>query len=94
MIDATEALLDVAKESSDRFPHLKSCLGGINALVKHYITISDFSWARLTDFSQQSKDVNDKLEELIPCLTKLGKGLAKADANVSRRLRGSRNWQG
>ena len=29
-------LLDIAKESSDAFPPLKSCLGGINALIKHY----------------------------------------------------------
>ena len=29
-------LLDIAKESSDGFPPLKSCLGGINALIKHY----------------------------------------------------------
>ena len=29
-------LLDVAKESSDVFPPLKSCLGGISALTKHY----------------------------------------------------------
>jgi len=29
-------LLDIAKESSDVFPPLKSCLGGINALIKHY----------------------------------------------------------
>jgi len=53
--------------------------------------ISIFSWARLTDFSQQSKDVNDKLNELIPWLTKLREGLAKVDANddqqeVERRI--------
>ena len=29
-------LLDIAKESSDAFPPLKSCLGGISALIKHY----------------------------------------------------------
>jgi len=29
-------LLDVAKESSDWFPPLKSALGGVNALIKHY----------------------------------------------------------
>ena len=28
-------LLDVSHESSEWFPPLKSCLGGINALVKH-----------------------------------------------------------
>ena len=35
-IDAAKMLLDIAKESSDVFPPLKSCLGGINALIKHY----------------------------------------------------------
>lgn len=29
-------LLDIAKESSDAFPPLKSCLGFITALIKHY----------------------------------------------------------
>lgn len=29
-------LADIAKESTDAFPPLKSCLGGINALIKHY----------------------------------------------------------
>jgi len=43
--------------------------------------ISNLSWARLTDFSQQSKDVSDKLEELIPWLNKLLEGLAKVDAD-------------
>jgi len=43
--------------------------------------ISHFSWARLTDSPQQSKDVSDKLDELIPWLKKLLEGLAKVDAN-------------
>ena len=29
-------LLDIAKESADSLPPLKSCLGGINAVIKHY----------------------------------------------------------
>ena len=29
-------LLDIAKESSDCFPLLKSALGFVNALIKHY----------------------------------------------------------
>jgi len=33
-------LLDVAKESSDVFPPLKSVLGGVNALIKHYEVLS------------------------------------------------------
>ena len=34
--DCAKILLDVAKESSDWFPPLKSALGGVNALIKHY----------------------------------------------------------
>ena len=29
-------VLDIAKESSDCFPFLKSALGFVNALIKHY----------------------------------------------------------
>ena len=35
-VDATKSLLDIANESADAFPPLKSCLGGINALIKYY----------------------------------------------------------
>jgi len=34
--DGAKILLDVAKESSDWFPPLKSALGGVNALIKHH----------------------------------------------------------
>jgi len=34
--DGVKILLDVAKESADWFPPLKSALGGVNALIKHY----------------------------------------------------------
>jgi len=34
--DSIKILLDVAKESSDWFPPLKSALGGVSALIKHY----------------------------------------------------------
>ena len=37
------------------------------------------SWARVTGSSQECKDVKDKLEELIPWLTKLLESLAKVD---------------
>ena len=36
VVDGTKILLDVAKESADWFPPLKSALGGVNALIKHY----------------------------------------------------------
>jgi len=35
-IDAMKMLLNIAKESADACPPLKSCLGGIEALIKHY----------------------------------------------------------
>ena len=34
--DVAKILLDIAKESADWFPPLKSALGGVNALIKHY----------------------------------------------------------
>jgi len=36
VVDAAKILLDVAKESADWFPPLKSALGGMTALIKHY----------------------------------------------------------
>ena len=35
-VDCAKILLDIAAESSDWFPPLKSALGGVNALIKHY----------------------------------------------------------
>ena len=37
--DGAKILLDIAKESSDWFGPLKSALGGMNALIKHYEVI-------------------------------------------------------
>ena len=34
--NALKILLDIAKESSDWFPPLKSALGGVSALIKYY----------------------------------------------------------
>ena len=42
VVDATKILLDIAKESSDWFPPLKSALGGVNALIKHYEVFVEF----------------------------------------------------
>ena len=36
IVGGANILLDVANESSDWFPPLKSALGGVNALIKHY----------------------------------------------------------
>ena len=35
VVDFAKILLDVAKESSDWLPPLKSALGGVSALIKH-----------------------------------------------------------
>jgi hypothetical protein len=34
--DGAKILLDIAKGSADWFPPLKSALGGVNALIRHY----------------------------------------------------------
>ncbi|KAF9785412.1 hypothetical protein BJ322DRAFT_1108847 [Thelephora terrestris] len=67
-IDGTKILLDIAKESSDAFPPLKSCLGGITALIRHY---------------EECKDVEDKLKDLIPWLIKLKYYVTKGSASGS-----------
>ena len=36
MVSGVKILLDIAKESADWFPPLKSALGGVNALINHY----------------------------------------------------------
>ena len=36
VVDGAKILLDIAKESSDWFSPLKSALGGVSALIKHY----------------------------------------------------------
>ena len=42
VVDGAKILLDIAKESSDWFPPLKSALGGVSALVKHYEVLVEF----------------------------------------------------
>ena len=39
--EGVKILLDVAKESADWFPPLKSALGGVSALVKHYEVLGE-----------------------------------------------------
>jgi len=41
-VDGVKILLDIAKESSDWFPPLKSALGGVSAVIKHYEVRSFF----------------------------------------------------
>ena len=72
-------LLDIGKESSDAFPPLKSCLGGINALIKHYeVGLRDTGLGLTDEYEQQYNDVKDKLDDLIPWVKKLLVSLAKA----------------
>jgi len=40
--DGAKLLLDIAKESSDWFPPLKSALGEMSALIEHYEVLVEF----------------------------------------------------
>jgi hypothetical protein len=70
--DGAKILLDIAKESSDWCTPLKSVLGGVSALVKHYeVRIERMAVAHsLRECSQQFEDVKDKIEDLIPHLNR------------------------
>ena len=74
--------LDIAGESADAFPPLKSCFGCINALIKHYDVgfYRTIGPALLIYLSQQSKDIEDKIESLIPWLTRLKDCMTKPSA--------------
>ena len=66
--DGAKIILDVAKESADWFPPLKSALGGVNALVRHYeVSVAD-SCATVVHIliwrSQEFKGVKEKIEAL------------------------------
>jgi hypothetical protein len=83
VVDCMKILLDIAKESSDWFGPLKSALGGVNALIKHYevfvecITVAPNSHER----SQQFEDVKEKIEDLIPHLNRFKQNADAAMAN-------------
>jgi hypothetical protein len=68
--DGAKILLDIAKESSEWFPPLKSALGGVGALIKHYeVWIERVGVAHsLHERSQEFADVRDQIEDLIPHL--------------------------
>jgi len=44
VVDSAKILLDIAKESADWFPPLKSALGGVNALIKHFEVYRSGGW--------------------------------------------------
>ena len=48
-MNGVKILLDIAKESSDWFPPLKSALGGVNTLIKHYEVGCSVSFLSHTD---------------------------------------------
>ncbi|KAF9790951.1 hypothetical protein BJ322DRAFT_418044 [Thelephora terrestris] len=64
--DAMRILLSLATDSADACPPLKSCLGGITALIKLY---------------DETKDVEDKVGDLIPWLNKLKNNMTTASAS-------------
>lgn len=65
-------LLDIAKESSDACAPLKSCLGGICALIKHHeVRPLNRTVISLIYSSKEFKDVEEQLVNLIPWLNKL-----------------------
>ena len=43
--DDAKVLLDVAEESANWFPPLKSALGGVSALIKHFEVLVDWMTA-------------------------------------------------
>ena len=91
-IDATKSLLDIANEASDVFPPLKSCLGGINALIKYYEVCLPPIPHDLTDVSTQGcKDVEDNLRDLVLWLTKLKDSLTTTSSDNNREEAERRN---
>ena len=87
-------LLDVAKESSDWFPPLKSALGGVNALIKHYeVRVEGIVVAHNSHRpSQHSKNVKEKVEDLIIQLDSFKQNITTAvvdgDPEETNRRRG------
>jgi hypothetical protein len=91
VVDGVKIFLDIAKESSDWFGPLKSALGCVNALIKHYevfvqwITVAHNSHKR----SQQFEDVKEKIEDLVPHLNRFKQNAdaAMADGDQAEKNR-------
>jgi septation ring formation regulator EzrA len=83
VVDGVKILLDIAKESSDWFCPLKSALGGMNALIKHYeVYVECMAVAHNShERSQQFEDVKEKIEDLIPHLNRFKQNANAAMAN-------------
>ena len=41
-MDDAKIFLDIAEESADWFPPLKSALGGVSALIKHFEVLAEW----------------------------------------------------
>ena len=87
-------LLDVAKESSDYFPPLKSALGFVNALIKHYEVCSSgsaLSYKSDNWMPQHCEDVKEKIEEFIPLLERFKQDftVARSDGDQAEKQRRS-----
>ena len=78
IVNCGKILLDVAKECSDWFPPLKTALGAVSALVKHYEVLpeSTIVMCNSPDPSQQYEDVKEKAEDLIPQLDRFKQHIA------------------
>jgi hypothetical protein len=73
-------LLDIAKESADWFPPLKSALGGVSAIVKHYeVPSHPMALVHNLFLLQQFDSVKDNIQELIPQLERF-----KRDINTTK----------
>ncbi|KAF9779770.1 hypothetical protein BJ322DRAFT_339349 [Thelephora terrestris] len=66
LIDATKMILDIVNECAVICPPLKACLGGISALMK---------------LCEDSKDVEEKLGDLITWVLKLKENVPAASAD-------------
>jgi len=82
-IDGLRMLLDIANESASALPPLKSCLGGICAIIKHCEV--RLCWivalALLTDSLQESQGVTGNLEDLILWVATLKDNLTNASGD-------------
>jgi len=72
--------LDIAKESSDWLPPLKSALGGMNALIKQYEVLVRWMTAahNLHERPQHFQDVREKIKDLTPVLERFKQSITTA----------------
>jgi hypothetical protein len=77
--------MDIVNESTDAFPPLKSCLGGINALIKYYEVRFHQISHDLPDMTTHGyKGVEENLGDLVTWLTKLKDSIATTTTDDDR----------